>query len=164
MGFFDKAKKAVGGGGFDLFKPTERLFRSNRGALKSGKLQKTQGKTAAFSLLAGGDPLTSTAGQAYFAKKDAPGVFDSVRGVGAAGAVSGLGAFSHLLDKPGRTDAPSAVSSPGTGSETSTRTQEAREQAILEARQRRGMSSTVTTTPLGVTSFAGTSKKKLIGE
>ena len=76
----------------------------------------------------------------------------------------GAGAFSHLLDKPGRTDAPSAVSSPGTGSETSTRTQEAREQAILEAKQRRGMSSTVTTTPLGVTSFAGTSKKKLIGE
>ena len=75
-----------------------------------------------------------------------------------------LGAFSHLFEKPGRTDAPSAVSSPGTGSETSTRTQEAREQAILEARQRRGMSSTVTTTPLGVTSFAGTSKKKLIGE
>jgi len=136
MGFLDKVKKAAGGGGFDVLKPVEALA-------------KEQFNTARFKGSAKGN----------FSKH-----FSAAQDVSAAGYVAGLGAFSHLLDKPGRTDAPSAVSSPGTGSETSTRTQEAREQAILEARQRRGMSSTVTTTPLGVTSFAGTSKKKLIGE
>jgi len=166
MALFDDIKKQSRSG--DFFKPTKRFVNAAFEGVRSGRAFKSGTKGSLFGAALGDvalTPLLTPAANAYFTLKDDPELSASAREVGAAGAVSTLGAFAHLLQDNSGRGAPKVGDAPAQGAGVTAARQEARRRAIAAARARMGLASTISTSPLGLQGTgAATGQRTLTGQ
>lgn len=150
----------------------------------SDSLKKLSGSIVSSKTFKTGD-ISRAAGIGRGAGKSGQNLFDISRGKNIGSALTNEGqaglksativgslysgaanvlATQDMLDKGSGARPPSVGEGPGVGAGNTEAQRESRRRAVAAAASRRKGSRTVTTTPLGVTEFAGTSKKRLLGE
>lgn len=161
MGFGDSFKK-VGKSG-DFFKPTKDFGKNLEREARRGDSSFFAKKGAAFAF-GPQDPSGGLITAGLLHQTSDRRTQRASEDVGAAGAISGGGAFTHLLKRDDDVNPPPVDELPAQGAGVRSAKQRAREQAIAAAKKRFGFSDTVATSPLGLQGEgAPLGKKTLIG-
>ena len=156
---FNVVDKSISGGALSKKTKTGKISLVARMGTRMGSLANPMAPFSASLFAASGDGKSGRTGRAI------AGAFSPVMVAGEKLATSeGQDKVRNFLSGDGGEDPPSVGAGPGVGSGTNEAIVASRRRAVAAAAARKKASQTVTTTPLGATGKADTSKKKLLGE